>query len=210
MAVKSQSAEALYRQLKNPFDPKFVKVRVGARNKAKTKGIALFYLDVREVRKRLTEVCGLDGWSSKTSAIVAGDKVVGATCQLLIRMPDGEWVVHEDAGESTQGSPVKGAFSDAIKRAAVNFGVGAYLYYIPNQWYEIDEYGNFLDQPQLPHWAKPSDKLEDWEAVAELEYNPDDDVDIDYMEFADGEAKEILEQSARIKRQILEKMKKHD
>ena len=43
----SQSCEAMLRQLKNPFDAKFVKVRVGATNKDKTKGIALFYIDAR-------------------------------------------------------------------------------------------------------------------------------------------------------------------
>lgn len=211
MGIKSQSAEVLYKQLKNPFDPKFVKVRVGATNHEKTKGIALFYLDVREVRKRLTEVCGLDGWRSETKAIVTGNEFIGAICKLGIRMPNGEWVWHEDAGEPAKGgNKVKAAFSDAIKRAAVNFGVGAYLYYIPNRRYDLKANGNnFDEQPSLPEWAKPSDTLEDWVSVAEMEYNPDDDVDLDYdnLEFADPEAEKILRESEAKRKEILAKFK---
>lgn len=211
MAGKSQSADALYKQLKNPFDPKFIKVRVGATNRDKTKGIALFYLDVREVRKRLTEVCGLDGWQSETKAITAGNEFIGATCKMGIRMPDGSWVWHEDAGEPAKGgNKVKAAFSDAIKRAAVNFGVGAYLYYIPNRWYDLKANGNnFDEQPSLPEWAKPSSNIEDWVAVAEMEYNPDEDVDIENGDvvFVDPEAEEILKVSAEKKAEILAKLK---
>ena len=38
--TKSVSADAMLKQLKNPFDPKFVKCRVGATSKDKKKGIA--------------------------------------------------------------------------------------------------------------------------------------------------------------------------
>ena len=55
---KPQSNEAMLKQLKDPFDPRFVKVRVGAMSKDKKKGIALFYIDSREIQKRLDEVCG--------------------------------------------------------------------------------------------------------------------------------------------------------
>lgn len=210
MAVKSQSAEALYKQLKNPFDPKFVKVRIGATNREKTKGIALFYLDVREVRKRLTEVCGLDGWQSETKAITAGNEFLGATCKMGIRMPDGSWVWHEDAGEPAKGgNKVKAAFSDAIKRAAVNFGVGAYLYYIPNTWHDLDKKGNFIKKPFLPEWANPASGIKDWVNVAEMEYDPEKDVDLEEegIVFVDPEAEEILKVSAEKKAEILAKLK---
>ena len=85
--MKSQSAEALLKQLKNPFALKFVKCRVGATNRDKTKGVALFYIDAREVMKRLDEVCGTDGWETTKQAVVAGDKVVGVECSLRIRVP---------------------------------------------------------------------------------------------------------------------------
>jgi hypothetical protein len=39
--------DAMLKQLKQPFDPKFVKWRVGATNSDKTKGIALAYIDSR-------------------------------------------------------------------------------------------------------------------------------------------------------------------
>ena len=49
-------------KLKEPFEPKFIKWRVGATNGDKTSGIALAYIDSREVMKRLDEAVGYDRW----------------------------------------------------------------------------------------------------------------------------------------------------
>ena len=56
-------------QLKQPFDPKVVHWRVGSTNAKKlgckpwqaTSGIALAYIDARDVMNRLDDVCG-DSW----------------------------------------------------------------------------------------------------------------------------------------------------
>lgn len=210
--LPSDSVAAMLKQLKNPFNPKFVKCRIGATNKEKTKGIALFYVDAREVMKRLDDVCGMDGWSTD------GDRVDGGyICKLSIRMPylmkdDKEkWIKHTDIGESTKTSPLKGAASDALKRAAVHFGVGRYLYYIPNKWYPISN-GKFTEKPELPKWALPDDNLEDWQNVAELEYNPEEDVGLDEVVFTDDEAKRDLEKGAEIRQSIIDNLeaKKND
>jgi hypothetical protein len=45
------------------------------------------------------------------------------------------------AGPSEQpdgGDRLKAAFSDALKRAAVKYGVGRYLYRLPSQWVDYD------------------------------------------------------------------------
>lgn len=210
---RSDSVEALLKQLKNPFEAKFVKVRVGATNKDKTKGIALFYLDSREVMKRLDEVCGLDGWASDKEAVTAGDKLVGVKCSLSIRMPYCDargiekWVTRSDYGEPSMASPLKGASSDALKRAAVNFGIGRYLYYIPNQWYELDKYKQFKQTPELPTWALPQQGLEDWEDVAILEYDPTKDVDLEGVDFEDEEARKVLTEAKSRREEIIEAAK---
>lgn len=122
----------ILKELKRPFDPKLVKWRVGGGGKK------LAYIDSRDVMKRLDEVCGVDGWQAKYIPIDNG-----FICELSIRI-DGEWVTKSNAAGYTKIESVKGGASDALKRAAVLFGVGRYLYYLTPSTKE-----------QLPDWATP-------------------------------------------------------
>src|SRR5262249_21177403 len=64
----------------------------------------------------------------------------------------------EDEGDRT-----KAAFSDALKRAAVHFGVFRYGYRLPSQWCDcttVERGGRqyfkaWVQQPKLPPWALP-------------------------------------------------------
>jgi hypothetical protein len=62
-------------------------------------------------------------------------------------------------GQSEQpdgGDRTKAAFSDALMRAAVKFGVGRYLYRLPSQWCDYDpQTRRFVKEPALPAWALP-------------------------------------------------------
>lgn len=169
MAAKSQSAEVLLNQLKNPFNPKQLKWRVGATNKEKTKGIALAYIDSRDVMKRLDDVCGPDRWQSKLTR--TGD---GFTCEIGIKFND-EWVWKSNSAGDTKVESIKGGASDAFKRAAAVWGVGRYLYYLPNKWVELENKGTsdrpilvLKEIPELPDWAKTKN-VQRWEDIAELE-----------------------------------------
>lgn len=164
--MTSDVKKALLKQLKDPFDPKFIKWRVGATNKDKTKGIALAYIDSREVMKRLDDVMGIDGWQSKMISIDEG-----FVCELTLRIGD-EWITKSNAAGLTKVEAVKGGASDAFKRAASTWGVGRYLYYLPNTWVPIKGFGKsyqLTEVPTLPDWALPSSNLERWEDVAEMQ-----------------------------------------
>lgn len=157
--------DALLKQLKNPFEPKFVKWRVGATNSDKTKGIALAYIDSREVKKRLDEVCGLAGWQDR---LIEVDK--GFISEIDIWIED-RWITRSNAAGLTQVEAVKGGASDAFKRAAAKWGVGHYLYYLPNIWVPIKPQGKsyaLAEIPELPDWALPG-MVEKWEDVAEMQ-----------------------------------------
>ena len=133
-------------ELKKPFDPKVIHWRVGAMTKSKDKGIALAYLDARDVMKRLDDVCG-DLWQC--------DYPFEGCCRIGIKVGD-EWVWRSNGAGETNVEGEKGQFSDAFKRAAVLWGVGRYLYYLPNEWVEIDQYKKLARTPTLPRWAIPS------------------------------------------------------
>lgn len=206
--IKSKSAKSMLLALKQPFDTRFLKVRIGARTKDKSKGIALFYLDSREVQKRLDEVCGIDGWRSEMQ-----ETTEGVLCTISIRMPNGEWVSRTDGGEKSQVAPFKGACSDALKRAAAQFGIGRYLYYVPNSWHSLLNDGKiFADidsvRDSLPEWALPSKQIQDWEEIAikEFKYGQDE---VEELENPEKEADLIKTDGNKIKA-IEEFLKKND
>lgn len=132
------------KQLSEPFDPKKVHWRVGAMTKDKTKCIALAYIDARDVMDRLDEVCGPENWQSKYEH--ASNH--GYVCSIGIRIGD-EWVWKANGAGETQVEAQKGAMSDSFKRAAVLWGIGRYLYDVPNTWVKLDKY-NKIEQHELP------------------------------------------------------------
>src|SRR5262249_39110857 len=59
------------------------------------------------------------------------------------------------------GDKVKAAFSDALKRAAVKWGVGRYIYRLEGVWMDYDpQRKQIRGVPQLPPWALPKRKGE--------------------------------------------------
>lgn len=135
-------------QLKQPFNPAVLHWRVGATTQAKDKGIALAYIDARDVMKRFDEVCG-DLWQVEYP--------FDGCCRIGVKIDD-EWIWRSNGAGETQVEGDKGKFSDAFKRAAVLWGVGRYLYYLDNTWVPIKQKGRSYElaqMPQLPAWALP-------------------------------------------------------
>jgi hypothetical protein len=80
---------------------------------------------------RLDEVCGPGGWQCRYSH--ANAKTV---CDIGIKCGD-EWVWKANGAGDTDVEGEKGALSDALKRAAVVWGIGRYLYSFPAIWAKI-------------------------------------------------------------------------
>jgi hypothetical protein len=101
------------------------------------RALALAYADARVVQNRLDAVLGIDGWQSQFQVLDGGN----VKCSLSIRV-DGEWITKEDVGgpsdQKDGGDRMKAAFSDALKRAAVQWGVGRYLYGLTPEWRDYD------------------------------------------------------------------------
>lgn len=123
-------------RLAAPFPAEQISWRVGATNGDKTKGLALAYIDARDVMNRLDEVCGPAGWQDEFSETAKGRVL----CRIGIRCVDG-WVWKGDGAGETDVESDKGAISDALKRAAVHWGIGRYLYSMPATWVEIEQRG---------------------------------------------------------------------
>lgn len=126
----------MFKALAAPFPPDRVSWRVGSTNADKTKGMALAYIDARDVMQRLDEVCGPGGWERRHPH-VSGT----TTCEVAIWIEDRGWVVKSDGAGDTDVEAEKGSLSASFKRAAVNWGIGRYLYDLELPWVELEARG---------------------------------------------------------------------
>lgn len=151
--MAEQDVKQILEALKRPFPVDLISWRVGATTSDKSKGIALAYIDARDVMKRLDDVVGAENWQDDYPWSEGGRLV----CRIGLRL-GGEWVWKANGAGDTQVEAEKGAFSDAFKRAAVMWGIGRYLYMLPNVWVPLETKGRshvIKQAPALPAWATP-------------------------------------------------------
>ena len=82
--------------------------------------LVLAYVTNRAIQRRLDIVCGKEGWQNEYVSGPHG----GVLCGISIKIGD-EWVTKWDGADKTNVEEVKGGLSDAMKRAAVQWGVGS-------------------------------------------------------------------------------------
>lgn len=150
-------------KLAEPFPASDVEWRIGSSGK-KASGEpwaqVLCYLTARAVMDRLDAVVGPQNWSTSYVTILdAARAPMGIECRLSLF-----GVVKADVGTVSDIEPLKGAYSDALKRAAVQWGIGRYLYDLGVSWANISPQGKHSakgkdgayfkwDPPMLPSWA---------------------------------------------------------
>src|SRR3954447_2802017 len=153
VVVSDADIKTITQALSAPFDLKEVKFKpqVVQGNRA----LALAYVDARAIQDRLDDVLGVEGWQDEYEVLPDSSVL----CRLRLKI-GGEWVTKMDVGGPSEqpdgGDRMKAAFSDALKRAAVKFGVGRYLYRLPSQWVDYDPAKRqFRAMPPLPAFALP-------------------------------------------------------
>lgn len=154
-------AKEIFKRLREPFPQKTLKWRVGSMSKDRTSGKALPYIDARHVQNRLDEVVGPENWQTELTAQSNGSVFV---CKLSLRI-NGEWLSKsdgaqiddyaEDAHGNAKEVALKGAMSDALKRAAVQWGIGRYLYEYDAPWVPLDDKQRLTKTPALPPHMLP-------------------------------------------------------
>tara|TARA_Y100000310_G_scaffold250551_1_gene256797 strand:+ start:116 stop:820 length:705 start_codon:yes stop_codon:yes gene_type:complete len=161
----------MWGRLAEPFDPSEIVWMPGSvspgRDGRPARAQLLAFMNARAVMDRLDEVCGPDGWFDEYTAGPDG----GVLCKLHVRGPDGVWIAKQDGAPATHIEAVKGGISGALKRAAVRFGVGRYLYFLDASWVDVEErrpggpsvyvsskkdnIRGHAKTPELPGWALP-------------------------------------------------------
>ena len=158
-------------KLQAPFYPNEIEWRLGATNKAKKTGIALPYVTNRAIMNRLDDIFGITGWKNEF-IIKEKSKICGLS--LFI---NGEWITKYDGADDTNIEATKGGISNAMKRAAVQWGIGRYLYKLPTMWVPIEQVGEKSYKikgkpPELPNWALPGELQNKSKTFTEYEEIP--------------------------------------
>lgn len=126
-------AKQIMNELRKPFKPDELEWMVKTVSEAKLKGLALPYVSNRAIQKRLDDVVGIENW--KNEFIEWKDK--DQLCGISIRI-NNEWITKYDGAADTNIDGTKGGISGAMKRAAVQWGIGRYLYNIPPIWVDVE------------------------------------------------------------------------
>jgi len=153
-------------ELQKPFPAEDIEWRVQrvVKTAKGNKALVLAYVTNRAIQNRLDNVFGIGNWKNEFMPW----RETGVLCGISVKI-NGEWVTKWDGAEETRIEAVKGGFSGAMKRSAVQWGIGRYLYNLPETWVDIKEKGKYYvedkatgikgywDPPQLPAWALPKD-----------------------------------------------------
>lgn len=128
--TKVLELEAKLEQFRQPLLPNEIDWKIAANGKPDRNGVTkttiVPYIDNRAVLNRLDAIFGGGGWRNELTQINGG-----FLCRILIRGDDGEWIGKIDGASSTDIEPIKGGISDAMKRAAHQWGLGRELYSYP-------------------------------------------------------------------------------
>jgi len=128
--------------------------RVQSRTKDRSKAMCTAYIDARDVMNVLDQHCE-HGWESQFRE-VAGFIFAG----IGIRDDKGNVLWRWDAGQRVEDNQqdqmyeqaAKSAASDAFKRAAVQWGIGRFLYDLDIVTLPCDQYGNVVDEKGQRVW----------------------------------------------------------
>ena len=127
-------------QLAASFPKEAIHWRAQQLTKKGDKAMALAYLDARDIMDRLDAVLTPQGWQAIHYDCGGGR----LACKIGIFAgtlgEGGEWIWKSDGAGGTQVEAEKGAFSGALKRAGVMWGIGRYLYALPAPWVPCETY----------------------------------------------------------------------
>jgi len=180
--------------LQEPFNPDDIEWRAqscGVKKNGDPFVRALAYVTNRAIQQRLDEVFGVFGWQNKYMKSPDGK---GTICGIAFKAGD-EWVTKWDGAQDKVNKntnvidPVKTSLSNSMKRAAVQLGIGRYLYDLDAFWavcvlvdskwdvthnHASKKFDNGQtvhlnwQNPELPEWALFLEKMASCETLIEL------------------------------------------
>jgi len=133
--IDGRNIESKLRELKRPFldDEIYWRAQTITGSKGNARAMILAYVDSRCIQERLDNVLGSQNWQNRIST--EGSKNLAG---IGIRI-SGEWIWKWDGAGDTKVEAEKGGISDALKRAAVLWGMARHLYELDTTWCNVSE-----------------------------------------------------------------------
>ncbi|AHG91261.1 Rad52/22 double-strand break repair protein [Gemmatirosa kalamazoonensis] len=169
-------------RLRDPFAPEDIEWRVQTAGEKNGKPWArvLAYVTNRAIMDRLDEVVGPANWQNVYKEGPAGGVICGLSVRVARSDGTSEWVTKWDGAENSDVEPVKGGLSNSMKRAAVQWGLGRYLYDLEEGWAQVHDGGRFSaktkdgkwfkwDPPTMPEWALPKAQVASVDQLARID-----------------------------------------
>lgn len=154
-----KSESQIQAELLKPFKASDVEWRLQWADKEKKQGLAVPFIDNRAIQARLDATVGIFGWRNEfTEWQGEGGSKKAQLCTLYIYSETrSEWIGKSDGADNSDIEPVKGGLSDSMKRAAVEWGIGRFLYEFTPQWVAAKPRGNGFvvdekDRPNLDNY----------------------------------------------------------
>ena len=169
VVFSKEEADHLLSALAQPFDRSVIKWVVKATTdgkEGKRRGLVAAYADPRAYSDRLNQLLTPMGWTQEYSMHVVQDfqrknggkeTFVSAKVMVICRVTILGLNSHSGTGEewADNDNALTSADAQAFKRACSCFGLGRYLYSVPQVWVELDEFKRPARLPDLPAWALP-------------------------------------------------------
>lgn len=134
-----KSASELRAALSAPFACADIEWRVSATTQDKSRGLVVPYVTNRAIQNRLDDTVGIDGWHND---FVPWKGESAQLCGISIYFSElNAWLTKWDGADDSDIESVKGGLSDSMKRAAVEWGIGRYLYGMPQVWVDVEQRG---------------------------------------------------------------------
>lgn len=125
-------------KLAAPFPSASLRWRAADATKKNCSTDVVCYVDARAIMDRLDEVFGGD-WSFDWEPVLTGTNKNGTPIIISAKGTiTAGGVSKSDIGDNANYEPNKAAVSDALKRAAVHFRIGRYLYSMPHTVAQVD------------------------------------------------------------------------
>ena len=162
--------EEIFEKLSEKFPAESIEWRISQSGKKANGDIwarCLAYITNRAIQDRLDAVFTPFGWRNEFREWKGGQ-----LCGISVKY-DGEWITKWDGAQDTQFESMKGGISGSMKRAAVQWGIGRYLYNLDEAFAIVSDKGKHYqsasrdrdgkekcpafkwDEPSLPAWALP-------------------------------------------------------
>jgi len=154
----------IQKRLQEPFPDEDIEWRVqrcGNKNGRKW-AMILPYVTNRAIQSRLDDVFGINGWQNEYRPAPNGGVLCGIS---FYDKEKGQWITKWDGADNTNIEAVKGGLSSAMKRAAVQLGIGRWLYSLDAVYVDVVDhktagvknyYVNDVKQNVRGYWVPPT------------------------------------------------------